>query len=90
MCCFYCATNAAFTRLFPTIGFQIVTETSSLEDFPCRGIDKLSNSGRSMDFSGGIATDFFKNLFTLSAPSRMAVTFGARRAIKFPPQAAAP
>src|SRR6266516_3615492 len=66
---FYCATNAAFTRLFPTIGFQIVTETSSPEDFPCRGIDKLSNSGRNMDYSGGIATDFFKNLFTLVALS---------------------
>src|SRR3989475_12161244 len=48
---FYCATNAAFTRLFPTIGFQIVTETSSLEDLPCRGIDKLSNSWANMNYS---------------------------------------
>src|SRR6266568_8897387 len=35
---FYCATNAAFTRLFPTIGFQIVTETSSPEDFHAVGL----------------------------------------------------
>ena len=56
----YCPTYAVFTRLFPTIGFQIITETSSLEDFPCRGIDKLSNSCRNMDFSDGIATKIFK------------------------------
>ena len=27
--------TATFRRLFPTVGFQIVTEPSSLEDFPC-------------------------------------------------------
>src|SRR5437764_1427354 len=31
----------AFTRLFPPIGFQIITELSSPEDLPCRGSDKL-------------------------------------------------
>ena len=60
---FYCATNAAFTRLFPTIGFQIVTETSSLEDLPCRGIDKLSNSGANLNYSRGVATIIFRYLF---------------------------
>jgi len=57
---FYCPTYAVLTRLFPTTGFQIITEPGSLEDFPCRGIDKLSNSGRNMDFSGGIATEFLE------------------------------
>src|SRR6266568_5143381 len=66
---FYCATNAAFTRLFPTIGFQIVTETSSLEDLPCRGIDKLSNSGANMNHSRGIANSIFINLFVRIASS---------------------
>jgi hypothetical protein len=27
--------NLALTRLFPLIGFQIITESSSLEDLPC-------------------------------------------------------
>src|SRR6266705_7178813 len=40
---FYCPTNTALTRLFPTFGFQIITERSSLEDLQCRGTDKLSN-----------------------------------------------
>ena len=31
------ATNHAFSTLFPTAGFQIITERSSLEDSPCRG-----------------------------------------------------
>ena len=30
-------TNHCFATLFPTAGFQIITETSSLEDLPCRG-----------------------------------------------------
>ena len=41
---FYCPTNTALTRLFPNFGFQIITERSSLEDLPCHGTDKLSNS----------------------------------------------
>src|SRR2546426_226178 len=59
----YCPTNAALTRLFPTIGFQIITEPSSPEDLPCRGIDKLSNSAAKMDHSEGIAILIFKNVF---------------------------
>jgi hypothetical protein len=43
-----------------------------------------------MDFSGGIATDFFKNLFTLAAPSRITVPVGAQRAFKSTPQVVAP
>ena len=34
--------NFAFTRLFPFIGFQIITEPSSLEDLPCLERDNLS------------------------------------------------
>jgi hypothetical protein len=30
-------THFAFSRLFPTAGFQIITETSSTEDLPCLG-----------------------------------------------------
>jgi hypothetical protein len=30
----------AFSELFPTIGFQITTEPSSLEDLPCAENDK--------------------------------------------------
>jgi hypothetical protein len=33
-------TTSAFTRLFPTAGFQTFTELRSLEDFPCLGSDK--------------------------------------------------
>ena len=40
---FYCPRlDFAFTRLFPIIGFQIITETSSLEDLPCLERDKHS------------------------------------------------
>ncbi len=40
---FYCTRlDFAFTRLFPIIGFQIITETSSLEDLPCLERDKHS------------------------------------------------
>ena len=42
---FYCATNTAFTRLFPTIGFQIVTETSSPEDFHAVGLTSYLTAG---------------------------------------------
>ena len=35
--------NFAFSRLFPIIGFKIITELSSPEDLPCRENDKLSN-----------------------------------------------
>src|SRR5438034_18363 len=28
--------------MFPTVGFQIITERGSLEDLPCPGSDKLS------------------------------------------------
>jgi hypothetical protein len=35
-------TNFADSTLFPTTGFQIITEPSSLEDLPCRGSDKPS------------------------------------------------
>jgi hypothetical protein len=45
---FYCPTNTALTRLFPNFGFQIITEPSSLEDLPCHGTDKLSNSEASI------------------------------------------
>lgn len=34
--------NFALTRLFPLIGFQIITERSSLEDLPCLERDKPS------------------------------------------------
>ena len=71
---FYCATNAAFTRLFPTIGFQIVTETSSLEDLPCRGIDKLSNSAANMNYSRRIATSIFEKSFHALQPEPPAGT----------------
>jgi hypothetical protein len=37
---FDCPTNSALTRLFPGIGFQIITEPSSPEDSPCRGRDQ--------------------------------------------------
>ena len=41
---FYCPRlNFAFARLFPLIGFQIITEPGSLEDSPCLERDKLSN-----------------------------------------------
>jgi len=30
-----------FARLFPTTGFQIITERCSTEDSPCAGSDKL-------------------------------------------------
>jgi len=40
---FNCPTNLTFYRLFPNIGFKIITETSSLEDSPCLERDKLSN-----------------------------------------------
>jgi hypothetical protein len=35
-------TNFADSTLFPTAGFQIITERGSLEDLPCRGSDKPS------------------------------------------------
>ena len=31
-----------FPRLFPNVGFKIITELSSPEDLPCLEIDKLS------------------------------------------------
>jgi hypothetical protein len=40
---FYCPTNRTFHRLFPNIGFKIITEPGSLEDLPCLERDKLSN-----------------------------------------------
>src|SRR5688572_3972484 len=41
---FYCPRlNFAFARLFPLIGFQIITELGSPEDSPCPERDKLSN-----------------------------------------------
>ncbi len=35
--------TGAFHRLFPNIGFKIITEPGSLEDSPCLERDKLSN-----------------------------------------------
>ena len=46
---YYCPTNLTFYRLFPNIGFKIITETSSLEDSPCLERDKLSNRRRQHD-----------------------------------------
>jgi hypothetical protein len=41
---FYCPRlNFAFARLFPLIGFQIITEPGSPEDLPCLERDKPSN-----------------------------------------------
>jgi hypothetical protein len=46
----------ALTRLFPFIGFQIITEPGSLEDLPCLERDKhLSDKANLTDFTG-IAT----------------------------------
>ncbi|HYT60629.1 MAG TPA: hypothetical protein VEL06_10680, partial [Haliangiales bacterium] len=56
-------TNAALTRLFPTIGFQIITELCSPEDFPCRGIDKLSNSWAKHGLSPGNSNPYFQKSF---------------------------
>ena len=39
---FLSETYFASSTLFPTAGFQIITEPSSLEDLPCRGSDKPS------------------------------------------------
>jgi hypothetical protein len=38
-----CSRLTAFFRLFPTAGFQIITEQRSLEDFPCPERFMLSN-----------------------------------------------
>jgi len=40
---FYLLKPAALSGLFPTIGFQIITESRSTEDFPSLRIDRLSN-----------------------------------------------
>ena len=34
----------SISRLFPTIGFQIIIESRSTEDFSCLEIDKLSKA----------------------------------------------
>ena len=58
---FYCPRLTPLSRLFPTIGFQIITEPSSPEDLPCRGSDKLSIlDNRTMTVSRKIARVFTK------------------------------
>ncbi|HXR05559.1 MAG TPA: hypothetical protein VN836_12715 [Verrucomicrobiae bacterium] len=48
---FYCPRlNFASTRLFPLIGFQIITEPGSPEDLPCLERDKLSNRHLQFDW----------------------------------------
>jgi hypothetical protein len=48
--------NFALTRLFPFIGFQIITEPGSLEDFPCLERDKQLPDTVTLAGLAGIAT----------------------------------
>jgi hypothetical protein len=56
---FYCPRlDFAFIRLFPVFGFQIITETSSLEDLPCLERDKHLSDASTLTGFRRIATTF--------------------------------
>jgi hypothetical protein len=57
----------AFARLFPLIGFQIITEVTSLEDLPCLERNKLSNRHRNMPHAAGKARIIGNYLLDLAA-----------------------
>jgi hypothetical protein len=43
-------TNRSFSRLFPTVGFKIITELSSPEDFHALKATSYLNRGRKIAF----------------------------------------
>jgi hypothetical protein len=70
---FYCPRlNFALTRLFPLIGFQIITELSSPEDSPCRGSSVLSNRRANCRTFPGNGKDYLDKSFRakILTPSR--------------------
>ncbi len=57
---FLSETELALTRLFPLIGFQIITESSSLEDLPCLERASHLSDKPTMTVFRGIATTIVK------------------------------
>jgi len=47
-----------FSRLFPTIGSQIITEPRSLEDFPCLERTSCPTDGANLAIPEIIASNF--------------------------------
>jgi hypothetical protein len=58
--------NYALTRLFPNFGFQIITETGSLEDLPCLERDKRSNRRDEPDRFRGNSNDYRRTTAALN------------------------
>jgi hypothetical protein len=71
-----------FSRLFPTIGFQIITEPSSLEDSPCSEITSYFTDESILPGSPAVAS----KIFNASGRSRRCGrVLGKKKRPEFPP-----
>jgi hypothetical protein len=66
---FYLLRPAAPSGLFPTIGFQIITESRSTEDFPSLRIDRLSNLSHKPADLAIVGKAKFCVLFRINSPA---------------------
>jgi len=57
-----------FSRLFPTIGSQIITEPRSLEDFPCLERTSCPTDGETVAASKTIASQFLEPVLLGTQP----------------------
>jgi hypothetical protein len=65
-----------FSRLFPTIGSQIITEPRSLEDFPCLERTSCPTDGATVAASKTIASQFLRALRMGAHPGATTKTQG--------------